>query len=103
MSYETAKTVEHVLKQIHARNYLMPAIQREFVWGPGQIAKLVDSLMRGYPVGSLLFWNVEPETANDYTFYEFLTNYHERDPLRPESDRPSQRRHDSDPRRSAAT
>ena len=49
VSYETAKTVEHVLKQIHARNYLMPAIQREFVWGTSQIAKLVDSLMRGYP------------------------------------------------------
>lgn len=79
MSYETAKTVEHILKQIHARNYLMPAIQREFVWGPGQISKLVDSLMRGYPVGSFLFWNVEPETADGYTFYEFLTNYHERD------------------------
>src|SRR4051812_14825463 len=79
MSYETAKTVEHVLKQIHARSYLMPAIQREFVWGPSQIAKLVDSLMRGYPVGSFLFWNVEPQTADDYTFYEFLTNYHERD------------------------
>lgn len=79
MSYETAKTVEHVLKQIHARKYLMPAIQREFVWGPAQITKLVDSLMRGYPVGSFLFWNVEPETADDYTFYEFLTNYHERD------------------------
>lgn len=79
MSYETAKAVEHVLRQIHARNYLMPAIQREFVWGPRQIVKLVDSLMRGYPVGSFLFWKVEPQTAADYTFYEFLTRYHERD------------------------
>ncbi|HAU40130.1 TPA: hypothetical protein DCW56_04330 [Candidatus Peregrinibacteria bacterium] len=31
----------------------MPAIQREFVWEPEQITKLFDSLMRGYPIGSL--------------------------------------------------
>ena len=68
-----------MLTAIHKREYLMPAIQREFVWGVEQITKLVDSLMRGYPVGSFLLWAVKPETAQAYTFYEFLTNYHERD------------------------
>ena len=68
-----------MLTAIHKREYLMPAIQREFVWGADQITKLVDSLMRGYPVGSFLLWDVKPETAQSYTFYEFLTNYHERD------------------------
>ena len=32
-----------------------PAIQREFVWKPEQIAKLFDSLMQGYPFGTFLF------------------------------------------------
>jgi len=32
-----------------------------------------------YPVGSFLLWDVKPETAQSYTFNEFLTNYHERD------------------------
>ena len=68
-----------MLTAIHKREYLMPAIQREFVWDVGQITKLVDSLMRGYPVGSFLLWDVKPDTAKSYTFYEFLTNYHERD------------------------
>ena len=68
-----------MLTAIHKREYLMPAIQREFVWGVDQITKLIDSLMRGYPVGSFLLWAVKPETAQSYTFYEFLTNYHERD------------------------
>lgn len=79
MSFQTAITVQEMLSGIHKRNYLMPAIQREFVWGPTQIIRLVDSLMRGYPIGSFLLWKVEPETAKDYTFYEFLTHYHERD------------------------
>lgn len=79
MSFQTPRSIEEMLTAIHRREYLMPAIQREFVWGPDQITKLVDSLMRGYPVGSFLLWDVKPETAQAYTFYEFLTNYHERD------------------------
>ena len=79
MSFQTPRSIEEMLTAIHKREYLMPAIQREFVWGPDQITKLVDSLMRGYPVGSFLLWDVKPETAQEYTFYEFLTNYHERD------------------------
>jgi hypothetical protein len=40
---------------------------------------LFDSLMRGYPIGAFLFWKVEPETASDLTFYDFISNYHEKD------------------------
>ncbi|EOM74232.1 DUF262 domain-containing protein [Rhodococcus rhodnii] len=79
MSFQTPRSIEDVLGAIHRREYLMPAIQREFVWGTDQIVRLVDSLMRGYPVGSFLLWEVKPETARSYTFYEFLTDYHERD------------------------
>lgn len=79
MSFQTPRSIEEMLIAIHKREYLMPAIQREFVWDVDQITKLVDSLMRGYPVGSFLLWDVKPETAQSYTFYEFLTNYHERD------------------------
>jgi uncharacterized protein with ParB-like and HNH nuclease domain len=79
MSFQTPRSIEEMLTAIHKHEYLMPAIQREFVWDADQIIKLVDSLMRGYPVGSFLLWDVKPETAKSYTFYEFLTNYHERD------------------------
>ncbi|MGA0568138.1 DUF262 domain-containing protein [Rathayibacter sp. KR2-224] len=79
MGFESAKHVEQVLREIHAREYLLPAIQREFVWDTDDIVKLFDSLLRGYPVGSFLFWKVDAETATDYVFYNFLTNYHERD------------------------
>lgn len=78
MSFQTPRSIEEMLEAIHKREYLMPAIQREFVWSADQITKLMDSLMRGYPVGSFLLWEVKPETAQSYTFYEFLTNYHEK-------------------------
>lgn len=79
MGFESPKTVEDVLKRIFSQEYLMPAIQREFVWNTRDIIQLFDSLLRGYPVGSFLFWNVEPETAEDYVFYGFLRDYHEKD------------------------
>jgi hypothetical protein len=79
MSFQTPRSIEEMLTAIHRHEYLMPAIQREFVWSTDQIIRLFDSLMRGYPVGSFLLWQVEPATAQSYTFYEFLTHFHERD------------------------
>ena len=76
MSFQSPVTVETVLRDIQRGAYVLPAIQREFVWRPDQIIALVDSLMRGYPVGSFLMWNVQPETAQSYQFYGFITQYH---------------------------
>ncbi|EHD7928948.1 DUF262 domain-containing protein, partial [Enterococcus faecalis] len=55
------------------------ALQREFVWKPEQIERLFDSIMKGYPIGSFLFWNVQNENINKYEFYNILKEYHQRD------------------------
>lgn len=77
--YQTGGTIKEALEAISANNYVLPAIQREFVWKPPQICKLFDSLMQGYPFGTFLFWEVKPENAEQYKFYQFMRNYHERD------------------------
>lgn len=79
MSFQPAVPVAKVLSRIHDRTYALPAIQREFVWDTSQIRKLFDSLLRGYPLGSFLFWDVKPENAGEYVFYDFLRDYHEKD------------------------
>ena len=66
------------MEKIRKGDYVLPAIQREFVWKPEKICALFDSLMRGYPIGSFLFWNVEQKSADKYTFYNFLRKYHEK-------------------------
>jgi hypothetical protein len=33
----------------------LPTFQREFVWSPGKVIDLVDSVYKGYPIGSLAF------------------------------------------------
>lgn len=77
MSFQTPVTVANVLERIHSGEYLLPAIQREFVWRQDQILTLIDSLMRGYPIGSFLLWDVKPESAGNYTYYNFITHFHE--------------------------
>lgn len=54
------------------RQYFLPAIQREFVWKPEQIVQLFDSIMRGYPISSFLFWELKPENRDKWQAYEFL-------------------------------
>jgi hypothetical protein len=78
MAYQPPIPVTEVLDRIHDRSYVLPAIQREFEWGPDQVRRLFDSLIRGYPIGSFLFWQVSPEVASKFRFYDFLNDYHER-------------------------
>ena len=79
MAFQTPITIAKALEYIRKNDYVLPAIQREFVWKPHQITTLFDSLMRGYPIGTFLFWSVEADHCGDFKFYAFLSNYHERD------------------------
>lgn len=79
MAFEKPITVAKVIDKIQSNRYVLPAIQREFVWDTEQIENLFDSLMKGYPIGSFLFWAVEPDRIGDFQFYEFMNRYHERD------------------------
>ena len=71
-----------VIKDLEKDRYLLPAIQREFVWKPEKICGLFDSLMRGYPIGTFLFWTISADHVADYRFYRFMRSYHERDNYR---------------------
>ena len=78
--YEKAITIEKAIKQIVARRYLLPAIQRKFTWSSSQICVLFDSIMRGYPINTFMFWEIEKdsEVRTDFRFYQFLEQYCER-------------------------
>lgn len=78
MSYEE-RSIGEIIRMIGRNEIYLPAIQRKFVWKHEQIERLFDSIMRGYPIGTFLFWFINGEKKDDYTFYKFLQNYHERD------------------------
>ena len=84
MSSYKSQTIVETIKGIN-KMYYLPSIQRKFVWSVGQIEKLFDSLMQGYPIGTFLFWSVEkggdPSHIDEYTFYKFINNYSEKNAL----------------------
>lgn len=77
--YQAGGTIKGLLDKVAEQEYLLPAIQREFVWKPEQICRLFDSLLQDYPFGTFLFWKIKPENREKYQFYQFMQHYHERD------------------------
>ena len=81
MSYNSI-TIENLLGQIEANKICLPSIQREFVWADkgdkkSKIENLFDSIYRGYPIGSFLFWDLNEEILNKYSFYRMLKSFNE--------------------------
>lgn len=50
------KFVNYINNPAHLGGYWLPNIQRPFVWGEEQIERLYDSILREYPIGTLLIW-----------------------------------------------
>ncbi len=78
MSFQTPITIKEAIENIENNKFLLPSIQREFVWEHIKIEWLFDSLMRNYPISSFLFWQVESEVKKGYKFYKFINEYRER-------------------------
>lgn len=70
MGYKS-ETINTAIGRLNAQ-YFLPAIQREFVWKPEQIVQLFDSILRGYPISSFLFWEIKPENRDKWQAYRFI-------------------------------
>lgn len=77
MPFQMPVSVADVLRDVQRQKMVLPAIQREFVWSPDQVARLFDSILRGYPIGSFLSWAVDGQHSGDFKFYGFIKDYHE--------------------------
>jgi len=75
------ETIKKITDEINSV-YFLPDIQREFVWGgdknkfEDKVYDLFDSLMRGYPIGTMLFWDVKYEDLlrDNISVLKFLDN-----------------------------
>src|SRR6185437_5738351 len=71
----TKETVRKFVSYLNNENqdggYWLPKIQRRFVWDEEQIEYLFDSIMREYPIGTLLVW----KTQSNIRRRKFIDNY----------------------------
>ncbi|RVY24994.1 DUF262 domain-containing protein [Helicobacter pylori] len=93
MSMFLDKNIKEVVDELNVR-YFLPDIQREYVWlknaDEKKIEQLFDSILRGYPIGSFLFWKLQRKdiaTSNEqdnnklnFQLYQFIGNYDARKP-----------------------
>lgn len=86
-------SIKNVIEEIN-QCYFLPDIQREFVWlrkeKEKKIEQLFDSILRGYPIGSFLFWKLKRNDIEtnknakknsdklNFQLYKFIENYDER-------------------------
>ena len=80
------KIADVILNRVN-RDYLLPSIQREFVWLKNaqekKIEKLFDSIMQEYPIGTILTWGIDKDPNAEYIkweLYQFVQDYDKDNP-----------------------
>jgi hypothetical protein len=74
VQFQAPITIATAIDRIENGEYVIPVIQREFVWKTKQIERLFDSLMREYPIGAFLFWEVTKDVLAKYPFFAFSSS-----------------------------
>ena len=54
-----SRKYEDLINDIERGRVQIPAFQREFVWHIDRTAKLLDSLLKGYPIGTFILWRTD--------------------------------------------
>lgn len=59
-----SKKYSDLISEIQKGIIKVPKFQREFVWSIEKTAKLLDSILKGYPIGTFILWQTD-ERIND--------------------------------------
>ncbi|MBN1313811.1 MAG: DUF262 domain-containing protein [Anaerolineales bacterium] len=52
---------DFLFSSIDSGKIKIPKFQRDFIWRKEQTAELIDSLIKGYPIGMFIFWQTKEE------------------------------------------
>ncbi|RRR17069.1 hypothetical protein DS079_16430 [Brachybacterium paraconglomeratum] len=55
--------VDQLVSGVQQGSISLPDLQRPFVWPATKVRDLFDSMYRGYPVGTLMFWDVSEQDS----------------------------------------
>ncbi len=55
----TRYSLDEIRKNYDRKEFRIPKYQRGYVWDSARRGKLIDSLLRGYPIGSIIIWRNE--------------------------------------------
>ncbi|WP_394180995.1 DUF262 domain-containing protein [Yoonia maritima] len=52
-------TIRNLIDRVTSGDIRIPAFQRDFVWEADQVAFLIDSIYKGFPIGTIVFWQTD--------------------------------------------
>ena len=52
---------EYLFSDVKRGRIKIPQFQRDFVWSKEQTASLIDSIIKGFPIGTFIFWQTKDE------------------------------------------
>jgi hypothetical protein len=61
----TTISIKNILRRVIEGELRVPAFQRNFVWNPDRVQFLMDSLYKGYPIGTILVWRTREKLEHD--------------------------------------
>ena len=53
------RTFSSLIAEIEKGQIKIPQFQRDFVWSIQKSAGLIDSILKGYPIGTFIFWKTK--------------------------------------------
>lgn len=62
--------ISYILSLINQKKFVIPELQRPFVWKRTQVKDLIDSLYNGYPTGYIVVWKNPDVRTKDGKFSE---------------------------------
>src|SRR5437867_9071545 len=60
----TTRTLRDLVQEFHTGAILLPQFQRDYVWKPIKIRNLLDSLLKGFPIGGFYLWRPTSATLD---------------------------------------
>ncbi len=58
-------TIKKLMERISSGDIRVPAFQRNYVWEPDQVAFLLDSIYKEFPIGTVILWKTDKRLSSE--------------------------------------
>jgi hypothetical protein len=64
-------SIRRLIDRITSGDIRIPAFQRDFVWEPEQVSFLLDSIYKGFPIGTVILWRTDTRLSSEKNLGSF--------------------------------
>ena len=59
------QTIQWLMDELNSGKYFLPSFQRQYVWDEDDIKDLVDSIIKNYPIGTVILWKPSKASTSE--------------------------------------